>query len=239
MKFDGRLKETVKFNAENDVIKSNYQTGIELINKLLQSEHFQKVGSSIFWENISKDYVINFLNNYKEITDNDPLGILSKMPLPFVRDYVSKRDCGWDIALISGDGEIINNGTFSENLSIKRVERNMVFRPIENIYHYPKNQLSIPRDESIPLLALNIDQSTFGTNRKKMRKLRSRPLLLIYIIQSKILDKNITLDNILGFSVSVDGDIDSNSQTIKMVVNTVYYQNLLENLKEDYDDETN
>lgn len=239
MKFDGRLKETVKFNAENDIIKSNYQTGIQLINKLLQSEHFQKVGRSIFWENISKDYVINFLNNYKEITDNDPLGILSKMPLPFVRDYVSKRDCGWDIALISGAGEIIKNGTFSENLSIKRVERNMVFRPIENIYHYPKNQLSIPWDESIPLLASNIDQSTFGTNRKLMRKLRSRPLLLVYIIQSKILDKNITLDNILGFSVSVDGDIDSNSQTIKMVVNTVYYQNLLENLKEDYDDETN
>lgn len=167
------------------------------------------------------------------------MGILSKMPLPFVRDYVSKRDCNWDIALISGDGEIIKNGTFVEDLLVKRVERNMVFRPVENIYHYPKNQLSIPRDESVPLLAADIDQSTFGNNRKLMRKLRSRPLLLVYFIQSNILDTNITLDNILGFSVSVDGDIDSNSQTIKMVVNTVYYQNLLENLNELYDDETN
>jgi hypothetical protein len=239
MKFDGRLKETVKFNADQDVINSNYQTGIELINKLLQAERFVKIGSSLFWDNVSRDYVINFLNNYKEITDNDPLGILSKMPLPFVRDYVSKRDCGWDIALISGDGEALKDEIFSENLGVKRVERNMVFRPSENIYHYPKNQLSIPRDESIPLLASNIDQSKFGINRKMMRKLRIRPLLLVYVIQSKILDKNITMDNIIGFSVSVDGDIDSNSQTIKMVVNTVYYQNLLENLTEVYDDETN
>jgi len=72
-----------------------------------------------------------------------------------------------------------------------------------------------------------------------MRKLRTRPLLIIYFIHSNIAEKNITLDNILGFSVSVDGDIDSNSQTIKMVVNTVYYQNLLENINEMCDDETN
>jgi hypothetical protein len=62
---------------------------------------------------------------------------------------------------------------------------------------------------------------------------------LIYFIQSNIPDSFITIDNILGFSISVDGDIDSNSQTVKMVVNTVYYQNLLENLNELQDDETN
>lgn len=239
MKFDGRLKETVKFTADNDVIESNYETGVNLINNLLKNEALKKEGTSIFWENVSKDYVVNFLNSYKEINDNDPLGILSKMPLPFIRDYVSKRNCGWDVALISGDGEIIENGTFCDALPTKRVERNMVFRNVENIYHYPKNQLSIPRDESIPLLASKVDQSTFGTNRKLMRKLRTRPLLLIYFIQSNILDTTISLDNILGFSISVDGDIDSNSQTVKMVVNTVYYQNLLENLNELYDDENN
>jgi hypothetical protein len=239
MKFDGRLKETVKFTADNVVIESNYETGVNLINNLLKNEALKKEGTSIFWENVSKDYVLNFLNSYKEINDNDPLGILSKMPLPFIRDYVSKRNCGWDVALISGDGQIIENGTFCETLPTKRVERNMVFRNVENIYHYPKNQLSIPRDESIPLLALKVDQSTFGTNRKLMRKLRTRPLLLIYFIQSNIIDTTITLDNILGFSISVDGDIDSNSQTVKMVVNTVYYQNLLENLNELYDDENN
>ena len=239
MKFDGRLKETVKFTADNDVIESNYETGVNLINNLLKNEALKKEGTSIFWGNVSKDYVVNFLNSYKEINDNDPLGILSKMPLPFIRDYVSKRNCGWDVALISGDGEIIENGTFCDALPTKRVERNMVFKNVENIYHYPKNQLSIPRDESVPLLASKVDQSTFGTNRKLMRKLRTRPLLLIYFIQSNILDTTITLDNILGFSISVDGDIDSNSQTVKMVVNTVYYQNLLENLNELYDDENN
>ena len=36
----------------------------------------------------------------------------------------------------------------------------------------------------------------------------------------------------MGFSVSVAGDIDSNSHMVKMIVNTVYYQNLLENINE-------
>jgi hypothetical protein len=239
MKFDGRLKETVKFNADEQVIKSNYDNGIVLVNSLLNSEVYKQVGTSIFWENVSKDYVVNFLSLYKELNDNDPLGILSKMPLPFIRDYVSKRECGWDIALISGDGINIEKGIFSEHLPIKKVERNMIYRKEENYYHYPKNQLSIPRDESIPLLAANVDQSAFGTNRKLMRKLRSRPLLLIYFIQTNIVDTSKKLDNILGFSISVDGDIDSNTQVVKMVVNTVYYQNLLENLNEISDDEAN
>jgi hypothetical protein len=237
MKFDGRLKETVKFNAEPQVVNANYQTGVNLINGLLNTNAFKKIGSSIFWDNVTKDNVVNFLNSYKEINDKDPLGILSKMPLPFIRDYVTKRDCTWDIALISGDGEIIPNGTFNKYLPVNRVERNMIYKDIENIFHYPKNQLSIPRDESIPLLASNLDHTTFGNNRKLMRKLRERPLLLIYFIQSKISNINTTIDNILGFSVSVDGDIDSNSQIVRMVVNTVYYQNLLENINEEYEDE--
>ncbi len=238
MKFDGRLKETVKFSADNAVLDSNFITGVNLINQLLESELPITIGSTLYWDDVPKNYVLNFLNSYKELNDNDPLGILSKMPLPFIRDYVTKRECNWDIALISGDGSVIENNTFVKSISANRVERNMVYKEVNNIYHYPKNQLSIPRDESIPLLAAKRDASEFGTNRKLMRKLRNRPLLLIYFIQSNIADKNITIDNILGFSLSIDGDIDSNSQIVKMVVNTVYYQNLLESLNETSDDET-
>ena len=41
----------------------------------------------------------------------------------------------------------------------------------------------------------------------------------------------------MGFSVSVDGDIDSKTHMVKMMINTVYYQNLLDNLNEISDDE--
>jgi rhodanese-related sulfurtransferase len=76
-----------------------------------------------------------------------------------------------------------------------------------------------------------------GTDRKKMRKIRKKPLLILYLIESEIKDINKVLDNLMGFSVSVDGDIDSNTHMVKMIVNTVYYQNLLDNLNENCDDE--
>jgi hypothetical protein len=237
MKFDGRLKETVKFSADLSIIESNFNEGVKLINSLLINETSKPVGTSVFWNSVSKKYVLEFLNNYKEINDNDPLGILSKMPLQFIRNYVNKRECEWDIALISGDGKPIEEDVFITNLNTKRVERNMIFKSEGNFYHYPKNQLSIPRDESIPLLYLNPDPSSFGTNRKQMRRLRQRPLLLIYFIQSNIQNLGLTLYDILGFSISVDGDIESNTQVVKMVINTVYYQNLLENLNEINDDD--
>ena len=113
----------------------------------------------------------------------------------------------------------------------------MIFKKEDNYYHYPKNQLSIPRDESIPLIANNIDSSSYGIDRKKMRKIRNRPLLILYFIESEIKDTNIVLDNLTGFSVSVDGDIDSKTHMVKMMINTVYYQNLLDNLNETSDDE--
>jgi hypothetical protein len=242
MKFDGRLQETVKFSADDNNLKSNYEAGINFINNLLKNEKHISISSSIFWSGVSKSYVIDFLNQYKVTNDNDPLGILSKMPLPFIRDYVINRECYWDVALISGDGSIIEHGTFIEELNTKRVIRNMVYKNAENIYHYPKNQLSIPRDESLPLIAINDDVSQYKTDRKAMRAVRKiktgKPLLLIYFVQSQITNTNTFINNILGFSISFDGSIDSKSNTVKMVVNTVYYQHLLENLNEKYDDET-
>ena len=237
MKFDGRLKETVKFSSDPKILDSNFNTGVNLINDLILHESLIEVGTSKLWKNVSKDYVLTFLNSYKEINDNDPLGILSKMPLQFIRDYAKKRQCNWDIALISGDGKLLEDNFFTKPINSKRVERNMIFRTEEKYYHYPKNQLSIPRDESIPLLEEGIDYANFGINRKLMRKLRQRPLLLLYFIQSDIQDKGLTIENILGFSISVDGDIDSNTQIVKMVINTVYYQNILENLIEFNDDD--
>jgi hypothetical protein len=237
MKFDGRLKETVKFSADSQIIKSNFNSGVSLINKLLINEKNIAIGkTTLFWNEVNRKYVVDFLNTFQDINDKDPLGIFSKMPLPFIRDYTNKRNCMWDVALISGEGKLLEVDIFKHELGvpIKRVVRNMVKKVDQNIYHYSKNQLSIPRDESIPLLASGMEQTKFGTDRKLMRKLRSRPLLLIYFIESE----NIS-DDILGFSISVDGDIESNTEISKMVVNTVYYQQLLENLKELYDDEAN
>jgi hypothetical protein len=187
MKFDGRLKETVKFNAEIDAINNNFNIGIETLNTLLKNYKYLQVGSSYLWENVSKAIVNKFLGAYNEATKNDPLGIMSKMPLTFLREYALNRNTDWDVALISGDSKTqFDNTMLIEPINISRVIRNMIFKKEDNYYHYPKNQLSIPRDESIPLIANNVNISKYGTDRKEMRKIRSKPLLILYIIESEI-----------------------------------------------------
>jgi hypothetical protein len=237
MKFDGRLKETVKFNSDKKAIEQNFNLGIKLITQILESNQFQHVGSTYFWADISKSIVINFLNEYVEVNTKDPLGIISKMPLAFIRDSVSKRDCLWDVALISGEGVPLENTYFNERIYYKQVVRNMVYKKEDNCYHYPKNQLSIPRDESIPLLAKGEDLTGIGNDRKKMRKLRSKPLLLLYFIQSDIPEPIGRINKITGFAVSFDGDIETNTQVVKMAVNTVFYKNLIDNLIEEIEEE--
>jgi hypothetical protein len=233
MKFDGKIKETVKFKDDKESIQNNINNGLELINNLDLNYPKSKIDTSAkLWEDVDKDIVKNFLDNFLDSSKEDPLGIISKMPLPFIKDYVKKRDCKWDIALISGAGK---SSTINE-ISFNYVQRTFVHNSKTNIYHYPKNQLSIPSDESLPLISKGIQINEFGTDRKKMRKLRTKPLLLLYFIEGTLKDSKNNFD-LLGFAISFDGDIGTNNQTTKLKINTVYYQNLLENLNSESDDE--
>lgn len=233
MKFDGKIKETVKFKDDKESIVNNIKVGTELISKLVESHKITDTQNTAkLWEGVEKNFIIEFLDNYQDLSKQDPLGIISKMPLAFIKDYVKKRDCLWDVALVSGagkDGEI--NG-----LSFNYVKRTFAHRVAEKFYHYPKNQLSIPTDESLPLIGNNIDISLYKTDRKKMRKLRKKPLLLLYFIEGVNKDSDTDFFDLLGFAVSFDGDIETSKQMTKLKINTVYYQNLLENINSDNDD---
>ena len=58
---------------------------------------------------------------------------------------------------------------------------------------------------------------------------------MLHIVEPSFVEK-LNIDAIAAFGVSFPGNINTKSETIKLKINTVYYQNLLNDTNEEYDD---
>ena len=220
MKLDGKAKETSWLPESMDSRKNN----LDAINKTvleLGTKKYKKIGNDYLWRNVDKNIVLNFLDNF-QLFQNDPLGITARMPIGFVREYVLKRDVLWDVALYSGRGNtyIIVPGDVEIFMEQRKATNNNGHFEIKN------RQVSSGNAESI---ALSKElREKLGSQRNEIRNNLKNPLLMLHILQ---IDQD---EKLAAFGTSFPGNVLSQDETINLTINTVYYQNLLEN--EDYDD---
>ncbi|WP_286233432.1 Z1 domain-containing protein [Romboutsia ilealis] len=238
MKLDGHLKETGKINSDNSINRRNIQLikdTVSIISDSKDNESNSK--NSYVWKNIDKKVIKDFIEKfgiYGERKD-DIFGIKSRMPIEFIRKYIDEIDSDWDIALYSGESEKIE---ISSKISIRKEKRKATLKDEGRCYEIRNNQVSSGTAESISLT----DEECMGIERKNRKDVRSRlkrPLLMLHIIDAEINDskndegnnKNIEL---AAFGISFPGGITSTGKTVKLKVNTVYIQKLLDG--EEYDD---
>jgi hypothetical protein len=167
------------------------------------------------------------------------LGIISRMPIRFILEYLKLNESNWDVALIQGEGNSLELTGGEAKIKFTRVIRNLEEDKKTKMWSYPKNQLSNLKDEAIPLLVNNlISKNELGKDRNKIRKLRAdnnmKPLLILYFIESENGG-----NEIFGFSLSFSGSVLKNENIVRMTINTVYYQQMLEEEleKEEVEDE--
>jgi len=221
MKLDGQSKET-SWLVDDEVIKKNNILAIENIIKKLNINYLNEViGTDTLWRTVNKQVIKDFLKEFT-VFQNDPLGISARMPIAFVKKYVNDRNSDWDVALYSGRGvedEI-------ERVTFKREERKI---KLKNDYIEIQNrQVSTGNAESITL-----DKDTrkeLASNRKKIRQRLKNPLLMLHILE---VEGN---PRLAAFGISFPGDVLSQEETINLKINTVYYQNMLEELENESDD---
>jgi hypothetical protein len=218
MKLDGKAKETSWLPESIDARKENLCT-LERMLVELGTLSSKKIGKDYLWRNVNKNIVLKFLNDFR-LFQNDPLGITARMPIGFVRKYVEKRDTCWDVALYSGEGKEYNIGPLKIFKEIRKAK-------IENgHYEITHRQVSSGNAESIALPAEA--RKRLGSKRNEIRNELKNPLLMLHILETQE-------DSALAaFGVSFPGNVLSNDETINLTINTVYYQNLLED--EDSDD---
>jgi hypothetical protein len=225
MRLDGTLKETSYLRSDPDDIELNINTIKKLINKLNAPIAVDK---SYVWRKIDKHKIISFLEEFRTFA-NDRLGLSSRMPIAFIKKYAEERDTEWDIALYNGTGS-----DFSHNgLTIKKEKRQFTFKK-ELYYEIQNRQVSSGNSESIAIQDPSV-RIKVGSNRRDTRQEMKRPLLMLHILEQKnddMAESNL-IREIAAFGVSFPGNVLSKEETVKIKINTVYYQNLLEQLEDE------
>lgn len=221
MKLDGHAKETSWLDSDDSVKRANLQAIENIVKKLIASENaYDKVGNSHLWKNIDKKIVLEFIDNFN-VYSSDPFGLKSRMPIDFVKKYVTDIDTLWDIALYGGESK---ESYKIENLSIQKEERKVISKV--NFYEVKNRQVSSGSAESIALPP--DERKKLGSNRKNIREKLKNPLLMLHVLHTNE-DKELA-----AFGISFPGGIRSANKTIKLKINSVYIQNLLD--EEEYDD---
>jgi hypothetical protein len=250
MKLDGHLKETSWISSNS---KEN-EININLIKKLAEELASNKDSDTRYWTGINKEIVRKFLDEfitYQHKFDNE-LGTRSKMPIKFVKQYVDQIDTQWDVALYSGNGtsleipgiqayyqrrKVTNRGDFYE------VEHRQVSSgDAEGIAIDSDTRQKIKKEKELNTLKRN-QQKQQGVKdliklysvRKAIRNAMKRPLLMLHIIDAQITnDDNNGRNVILGaFGISFPGGIQSSYGNVKLQVNTVFLQKMLEEEESD------
>jgi len=215
MKLSGKLKETSWLSNKKEDLIHNLQA-INRIVSSLSNQEFIRVEKHYLWREVDKEIIINFLNNFHTYR-TDRLGITARMPIGFVKKYAEERKTTWDVAIYSGRGDEYN---ITENISIQKEKRQLKRK---NGYFEISNRLiSTGTSESIALPSLI--RKELGSNRKAAREAIRFPLLMLHIFETAE-DKTLA-----AFGVSFPGGVKSNDKTVSLKINTVYYQNLLEDL---------
>lgn len=224
MRLDGKAKETSVLSSKPDEITTNIEAIKNLVNDLPQE--FDKVNNHILWKNIDRKKVLIFLKTFITF-QNDPLGLTARMPISFIKKYVEERDINWDIALYSGQGESF---LINPKIILKKEKRKIITKA-DNNYELQNRQVSSGNAESISLG--EIDRKAVGTNRIEARRIMNRPLLMLHIIEPNPEISSIADNALAAFGASFPGDVLSDTETITLKINTVYYNNLLKEVESD------
>jgi hypothetical protein len=213
MCLDGLSKEANRLSNDKSIRQGNLYAIENIINKLQTNNQVENIGNNHLWRNVNKDIVIDFLNNFK-VYQNDTFGIISRMPVAFIKKYAQDINTNWDVVIYNGIGK-------EENISgikFKREQRKARLNG-DCVEVQKKGHFSASLSESIVL-----DKKTrkaLGYKRQEIRKHLEKPLLRLHILETKV-DKRLA-----AFGVSFPTNIKSGTQNIRLKINTVYYQNLL------------
>jgi hypothetical protein len=227
MILDGHLKETSWLPRDEKKNKKNL-VAIRKVITYLESNHKKyenPTGNSLLWRDVEKEVVQNFLQSF-QVYSSDPFGLKSRMPIDFIKEYVSKVDTLWDIALYSGDEAPFIEGDVQVNKESRQV------KVYDQYYEILNRQVSSGPAEAIALPATV--RKKLGSNRKNIRAAMEKPLLMLHVISDETYNETRELP---AFGISFPGGVESENKLVKLKINSVYIQELYQAIEEEESDD--
>lgn len=225
MNMDGQIKETRWLSDVPEDLVTNEHLLDETVQAMQMGgfEHLE-INKSHVWKDVDKSIVQYFVNNY-HLYKNDPLGIKSRMPIDFIKEYIRKSNLDWDVVLFNGTGDM---SFHAGSISITRQFRTVKQKP--GYFEVANRQLSRANPERIVM-----PDEYKKLNSYDMRKKLVKPLLMLHGLELK--DENDNKLNAVGFGISFPYLVDTQTNTIKVRINNVYRRQLEEAFKDEVGDE--
>lgn len=234
MRLDGLTKETVRLykNTEN---LTNINLIENLLNSIVQPSNISKVANNYLIRNVDKKQIYNFITNFKFFNFEDEYGLKSRMPIKFIKEYVNMISKDWDVSIHSGSGaelELMNKGI---PINIRKQKRKLINK-IE-YFELPNRKVAAGNSEKIALSEQQIESLGENLTSKNIAQLLEKPLLMIHILQNDDDDNSVYP----AFGICFPGGLNPSSNIIKLKINTVYLNNILNedddiSLEENYND---
>ncbi|GMQ56266.1 Z1 domain-containing protein [Vallitalea sediminicola] len=222
MKLDGAEKETTCLKKDEKIRNKNLKVVEDFVLKLINNKIGQHEISrkKNLWKDVDREHIIEFLDNY-EVFASNPIYITSKMPIDFIRKYANDIDTKWDVLLASGSYGKHTIG----NITFRKEYRTMTDK--DTYLEANRRQIS---SESLEKVLFSIEESA-GKNRKDLRAIMKKPLLVLHIIDT---DKE-DIKNLAAFGISFPGGINSGGKLIRHKINSVYVDQIIQDMKEERD----
>ena len=166
----------------------------------------------------------NFINEYY-LYKNDPLGLKSRMPIDFIKEYVNDCQLDWDVVLYNGQGE--------EQFIVDSVEVTRQTRKVKrkhSYYEIANRQLSRANPEAIVM-----PKEYKNISSREMRAKMKKPLLMLHALE--LIDEGNNKHLAVGFGVSFPQLRETKTRTIKVRINKVYLKQLEQFYKEEVGDD--
>ncbi|MGG1482785.1 Z1 domain-containing protein [Peribacillus castrilensis] len=219
MNLDGQFKETRWISNIKADLDANEILLKESIIALQNGGYEHLDTGSHVWKNVDKSIIQKFVYNF-QLYKNDPLGLKSRMPIEFIKEYIENCNLDWDVVLFNGKSEAAFQ---ADSIKVKRQ-----FRTVKNkagYYEVTNRQLSRANPERI------IMQDKFKKlNSHKMRKKLVKPLIFLHALE---VENDKDKINAVGFSISFPILKDTFTKSLKVKINSVYKKQLEEAYKDE------
>ncbi|WP_246010317.1 Z1 domain-containing protein [Bacillus yapensis] len=224
MNLDGQIKETRWLSNLNEDLDANEKLLKETIRDLQNGSFEHEETESHVWKDINKKIIQKFVGKYR-LYNNDPLGLKSRMPIEFIKDYIDRVNIDWDVVLYNGKSETIFH---ADSIQIQRQFRTV--KEKHGYYEVANRQLSRANPERIIMPA-----AFKKIKSHEMREKLLKPVLFIHALELEDTDANRI--NAVGFSISFPISKDPFVNNVKVRINSVYKKQLEEAYKDEVGEE--
>jgi hypothetical protein len=220
MNLDGQIKETRWISNLSADIEANELLLEKTIQKLQLGgfEHIEN--KSHVWKNVDVALIKQFVDEYR-LYKNDPLGLKSRMPIDFIKEYIKESILEWDVVLFNGTGM----SSFEvDSIKVQRQSRSV--KEKQGYYEVANRQLSRANPEKVVMPEKYKMLSSLDMRRKMVK-----PLLMLHALILK--DENGIEHKAVGFGISFPILKDSHKNSLKVRINSVYKKQLEEAYKDE------